>query len=79
MKIKLNPELIIDDIDNGKIIIEPQSGEGVFLDDESFLVIMAAQGDFIHIKSIYSPNYDKKEFIEFIDELLAAKILLSLE
>jgi hypothetical protein len=79
LKIKLNPELIIDDMDDGKVIIEPQSGEGIFLDNESYSLLKSVEGNFVELRSIYSPEYDLKEFKEFIDELLSVKVLLTIK
>jgi hypothetical protein len=75
----MNSELIIDNIDDGKVIIEPQSGEGIFLDDESYSLLKSAEGHFVELSSIYSPEYDEKEFHEFINELISAKILLTVD
>lgn len=75
MLLTFNPDTIVSDFSNGKIITDVLSNERYFLDSDAFDIISKTIGTSIEMNELYIETYPREEFDSFISELIELNIL----
>ncbi|WP_158318800.1 hypothetical protein [Robertmurraya kyonggiensis] len=77
LKVKLNPDLTINDFEDGKIIIVNKTNEGYYIERFIYDLLLNAKSDFVDVKDIDKNFlYSGEELEDFIRDLVFIKILL---
>lgn len=84
MKVKLNPNVSIEDYDLGdvhsKILYNPLTEEGFYLEQDSFFILKPLLlGNAFEINQLYNDDYDLDEFKDFINLLINEGLLEIME
>ncbi|WP_442602780.1 hypothetical protein [Paenibacillus sp. KN14-4R] len=76
MIITFNPDSIISDFADGKIITDVISHERYFISDNAYNIISRAIGKSVSVDELYTETYSRKDFDAFISELIELNIVV---
>ncbi|MGB8953921.1 MAG: hypothetical protein WCC10_00985 [Tumebacillaceae bacterium] len=76
MEITFNPDLSIEDFEDGKIIMEIESMETVYMELGVFELLAPALEAFREVRSLFPDIYEEDEYQPFVQQLIDMRILL---
>ena len=75
MQIMFNPELTIEDFEDGKMIVEIATEEGFYIEADVFALLAPALEQYVEARSLFPAEYTEAEYLPFLEELLALRLL----
>jgi hypothetical protein len=79
MQVKLNPELEIEDFDDGKLITEIFSRMAHYMERGVYDLLVPAATEFVEVGQLFPAEYSEQEVSEFVADLLEKRLLIRRE